>query len=119
MMFSSTTRKRHAMRLLAACAASAVAPYAWGNNDTWKTAASGTWGLNSSWTDNSVPGNNDQATFNLAGTYTASFGTGPAAIRDLFVQNSGTNVRFQTTLFSGGPYTLNVNSAGGGMDATL
>src|SRR5262249_32809889 len=68
-----------------------------GNAGTWKTAASGTWGLNSSWTDGSVPGNNDSATFNLAGTYTATFDTAPAAIQDLFVTGSGTNARFQST----------------------
>jgi T5SS/PEP-CTERM-associated repeat protein/autotransporter-associated beta strand protein len=104
---------------MAAAAATVAAPHARGANDTWKTAASGTWGLNASWADNSVPTNSDQATFNLAGTYTANFDFTTAAIQNLSVLNGGTNVRFQTAPFTGGPFTLNVTSASGGRDATL
>src|SRR6058998_3679845 len=80
-------RNCRALRVMAAaCAVSALAPHARGNNDTWKTAADGNWNSNSSWTDNSVPTSSDQATFNLAGTYAATFGAAaPAAIQDLFV----------------------------------
>ena len=61
---AARSRRCGAWRLFAACAASVLTPNAWANNDTWKTAASGTWNFNSSWTDGSVPGANDQATVN-------------------------------------------------------
>src|SRR5207244_8741627 len=92
------------------------APSARGTNDTGKSAANGTWGVNSSWTDNSVPGNGDTASFQLAGTYAANFNFPPAAIQGVSVIN-GANVHFQTELFSGGPFTLNATF--GGMGANV
>ena len=96
--------------MLALSTLAIVVPYARAANDTWKTTANGTWGLNASWTDNSVPGNNDSVTFDKTGNYTVTFDTQPAAIQSLLIQNSGTNPLFQSNM-GVGPFTLNVTSA--------
>jgi hypothetical protein len=83
-------------------------------NDVWDTASSGLWSTNANWLDNTTPGNADTATFNLAGAYTATFISNPAAIQALTV--TGPNL---TLASSSGPRTLNVNSATGGQDVIV
>lgn len=82
------------------------------NNDTWDTAVSGTWQTGSNWLDNSAPGNADEATFNLAGTYTVTFNGTPFAIRALTLTGAA-NVTFTSIgPFAGEVGTLRVNSGG-------
>src|SRR5690349_6047858 len=76
--------------------------------DVWDNNPGGNWENGANWADNSTPGNADTATFNLAATYSVTFGVAPAAIQNLTV-SAGT-VTFAS---SGGAKTLSVNAAGG------
>jgi fibronectin-binding autotransporter adhesin len=80
---------------------------AWAANDVWDNNPGGNWENGLNWVDGSTPGTGDTATFNLAATYSATFGVAPTAIQALTV-SAGT-VTFQS---SGGAKTLNVNSGG-------
>ena len=84
------------------------------NNDTWKTAASGSWETNANWLDNSTPGNNDQASFDKAGTCIVSFNSSPPVIQDLFAIAG--NVTFASVSST---RTLSVTSVSGGRDALV
>ena len=76
--------------------------------DFWKAATNGNWETPGSWAAGFTPGNADSATFNLAGTYTTTFGVAPLSIQRLIV--SAGNVTFQS---SGSTKTLGIDATGG------
>jgi T5SS/PEP-CTERM-associated repeat protein len=76
-----------AMAAAAAAGLVAVSPLLAGE-DIWKTAADGVWGAGASWVDNTTPVDSDEATFNLPGTYTATFNADPQPISRLTVTNN-------------------------------
>jgi hypothetical protein len=61
----------------------AAASPALANEDHWKIAASGVWSVGSNWADGSVPGNGDEATFNVGGAYRVTFNADPLAVQKL------------------------------------
>src|SRR5262249_8665179 len=107
---------RISRRCKTACLVSAVSlvgsiSTAYGNADSWKTAANGFWAIGSNWADGSTPGNSDTANFNVFGSYTVTFNAVPVDIQGLSV--------FQGTAIlnsSGGAKTLNVTVAAGQKD---
>jgi hypothetical protein len=58
------------------------------NNDTWKNAVSGIWGVGTNWLDNTTPGTNDTATFNLGGIYTVTLDADAPEINGLTISNN-------------------------------
>jgi hypothetical protein len=106
------------MRRSSSFTASLAAILAWAStagaaNDVWD-AGSGFWSTNTNWADDTAPGNNDTATFNLAGARTVSFLSAPPSIQALTV--SAGNVTFDSFT---GVHTLSVNSASGTQDVTV
>jgi hypothetical protein len=73
---------------LAAFAAFFAASPALAAQDSWKTPASGVWGAGLSWADGTTPGASDSETFNLHGTYTATFNADPSPIQALTLTNA-------------------------------
>ncbi len=103
--------KLASIALVAILILSAVAHAA---NDTWDNNLGGNWGTGANWTDDSTPGINDTATFNLAQAYMVTFAADPAVIQALSV-SAGT----VTLKSSGGAKTLNLTAGAGGQDLVV
>jgi hypothetical protein len=84
---------------------------AYGNADSWKTAANGFWAVGTNWVDGSTPVTSDTANFNVFGSYTVTFNATPSDIQALSVLQ-GTAILNS----SGGAKTLNVTAATGQKD---
>src|SRR5882724_6233520 len=88
-------------------------PHARAANDVWDgnglVPPSNNWSLGASWVDNSTPGNNDTATFNINDSYTVSFTVNNNdAIQALTFASASSTAR-----------TLPVNSASGTQDVLI
>lgn len=95
-----------------------IASLANASNDVWDANGAipphGVWGVGANWADNTTPGMNDGATFNLPSTYVVSVTTDPAAIQALTV-----SMGVVALASSGGVQTLDVTSASGTRDVTV
>src|SRR4051812_2311620 len=91
-----------------------AAPDVWDGNGL--VPPNNNWSLGASWIDNSTPGNNDTATFNINDTYTVSFSVNNLDAIQALTISSG-NVTFAST--STTARTLPVNSATGTQDVSV
>src|SRR5882724_11145288 len=95
-------------------------PHARAANDVWDgnglVPPSNNWSLGASWVDNSTPGNNDTATFNINDSYTVSFTVNNNDAIQALTISSG-NVTFASA--SSTARTLPVNSASGTQDVLI
>ena len=82
--------------------------------DVWDNTPGGNWSIAANWTDGSVPGISDSATFNLAQSYPVTFNSDPGVIQALSV--SAGSVTFQS---SGGPRTLSLTAGAGSQDVVV
>ncbi len=108
-------------RSFGACfVALACAPLVYAANDVWDgngaNPPNGIWSTAANWGDNTVPGLNDGATFNLPATYTVTFNADPTAIQDLTL--SAGNVTFSSAAVVADLQAYSA-AGGGGQDILL
>src|SRR4051812_45752172 len=111
---------RAALLFGAFVAVAASLPHARAANDVWDgnglVPPNNNWSLGASWADNSTPGNNDTATFNINDTYTVFFTVNNMDAIQALTVSSG-NVTFASS--SSTARTLPVNSATGTQDVSI